>query len=249
MAEDDAPLTKAELAAIQKYIDHMHGLTQSLVRMNPATRKPVLLEDANGGDLIGSGLVVLRDGKRVLLSAGHVFGSGCWALETRVIFKREREVLLYSLGATKASPNGDLGWVTLDVEKMEKDFLSDARTKGKTLEVPFYKPSLKVRPKKDEAYGFAASNNVTLVLRLDNPDLWRDGSYEVGMRYDGRESDGRYRFKLGAKHKGHKYYEGASGAPISDPTGRIVSLVSGGDEKDDVIWGTPLADLIDEVTV
>ena len=231
---------------LQTFINQMHGITQSLVRLNPASKRPVLLKDPKkGGSLIASGFFVIHNGKRLLLSAKHVLCAGSWALETKVVFKEERECLLFSLGPAGIAPTADLGWVELDEEKMRRDFQADPRPKGRSFELPYYKGPLGTLPKDGEAYGYAASNNVTLVSRLDNPDLWREGSYEVCMEFDGRAADGRYRFKLARTHQSHGYYCGSSGAPIADPEGRIVSVVSGGDEPGNVIFGTPLADVVD----
>ncbi len=240
---DDDHLT----GRIQAFVNCMHSVTLSLVRIDPSTRQPILLQDPKAGHLIASGFAIIRGSERILLSAGHALGAGSWALETRVSLRKEREVLLFALGRTQSSQDGDLGWVRLDWPSMSRNFVADARTRGKSLEIPFYAGPLDSRPVVGEAYGFAASNNATLVRRLDNPDLWREGCYEVGMEFDGCAPDGRYRFKLARTHQGHEYYCGASGAPIADPEGRIVSIVSGGNRESNLILGTPLAELIHEV--
>ena len=69
----------------------------------------------------------------------------------------------------------------------------------------------------------------------------RSASYETCMAYTGSNPDGRYVFKLARAHQGHEYYRGASGAPIVSPEGVIVSMVLGGCEKKNEIYGLPLA--------
>jgi len=79
-------------------------------------------------------------------------------------------------------------------------------------------------------------------LRSGNYWLERRPAYEIGMEFSGEHpSEAAYVFKLARPHQGHDYYEGASGAPIADPTGKIVSVVLGGNPDANVIYGAKLA--------
>jgi len=60
------------------------------------------------------------------------------------------------------------------------------------------------------------------------------------MEYFGEKDEGVYRFRLSGQHKGHKIYRGSSGAPIVDYSGEIVSIVVGGCERDNEIYGVPI---------
>ena len=61
------------------------------------------------------------------------------------------------------------------------------------------------------------------------------------MRYSETDADtGLYKFELARKHQGHSYYKGASGAPIADPEGRIISMLVCGDEDEVFLYGVPL---------
>jgi hypothetical protein len=61
------------------------------------------------------------------------------------------------------------------------------------------------------------------------------------MTFEGTRRSGAYEFRLARKHQGHKYYKGASGAPIADEEGRIVALVLRGDPVRNLIIGAPIA--------
>jgi hypothetical protein len=72
--------------------------------------------------------------------------------------------------------------------------------------------------------------------------LIREFACEVGMSLRARDPlTGVLTFDLARKHQGHKYYRGASGAPIADSAGHIVALLLGGDSVSDVLWGVELA--------
>jgi hypothetical protein len=61
-----------------------------------------------------------------------------------------------------------------------------------------------------------------------------------GLRYVG--SDGSsHQFKLPVPHLGHSYFRGCNGAPIVDSSGRLVALVTRGDEERNVIYGIALS--------
>ena len=86
----------------------------------------------------------------------------------------------------------------------------------------------------------------TLSLKMvieSTKQLVRDRVFEVCMEYDGiDEHTGFYRF-IPMKHKGDAYH-GCSGAPIAEPTGKIVGLLQGGREEEGVILGVPLKTFI-----
>ena len=94
-------------------------------------------------------------------------------------------------------------------------------------------------PVADEAYGFAAFAEASFT---EDRMLRREAAYEIGMEFTGLDDESAvYKFKLARPHQGHEYYYGSSGAPIADPSGKIVSLVLGGCESRDEIFGLPLA--------
>jgi hypothetical protein len=65
------------------------------------------------------------------------------------------------------------------------------------------------------------------------------------MTYIGLTEDGSmYEFQLSRPHQGAAYYQGASGSPIVDPEGKIVSMLLGGDPKRNILHGLPIRHLV-----
>jgi hypothetical protein len=107
------------------------------------------------------------------------------------------------------------------------------------VELTVYQGPLDTIPEPDLPYGFAAWNNVE--AHLARSTLRRESCYELNLRYLGIDPKNHlYRFEP-VTFQGHEYYQGASGAPIADPTGLIVSMLVGGNKKGTVLWGVPLA--------
>jgi hypothetical protein len=227
---------KDERAAIEEFLKVMHAHTVSLVRLDPSSLLPVFLSDPNGGHLLASGVIWADSNRLLLLCAGHTLEAGTWGLETGALDLKQRRTLVLKL-APAMLEGQDFGWVDL------KSVLGSIPAEARPSTLPAYRGSIG-QPKAGEDYGFAAANRVELVKGCETADLHRDPGFEFGMRFDGRHSDGRYVFKLAKKHQGDDYYFGSSGAPIADRSGAIVSLVSGGSEEADVIYGVPLAELV-----
>ncbi len=102
-------------------------------------------------------------------------------------------------------------------------------------------------PSTQEVYGFASWSQVELIE--DNATLFRNEAYECFMEFVERDQvTDLYTFKLSREHQGHDYYHGASGAPIADPTGKIVSIVIRGCEAGNLIYGTALSDYSEFLT-
>ncbi|MFH0733624.1 MAG: hypothetical protein V1773_04670 [bacterium] len=102
-----------------------------------------------------------------------------------------------------------------------------------------YLRNLEDKPNFNNLYGFASwSYSNCFDGNLNQLDL--DAAYEVGMQYL-EENNDSYTFLLADKHKGNDYYKGTSGAPITDSSGRIVSIVLSGDNTKNVIYGLALS--------
>lgn len=198
----------------------------------------------------GSGMLLERGGRYFVLSARHAIGSGRWTVETKVVVEDRLSLQLELKRVEPAKPHAlsghdyvDFAWCELDWKALETQFKADSRTKGKTLSLPIYRGPLNTRPtRRKRDYGFAAFNRVAPdESQFPKRVMKREASYELGMKYSGQpESNGWYRFELAREHQGDAYYEGASGAPIFDLSGRIVALVLDG--HDGYIWGLPLAE-------
>jgi len=202
-----------------------------------------------------SGFSVTRDCRTYLLSAGHSMRrKSTWFWETNVILQEARETLCIPVGPftllksiklrpenKSKSSNIDFAWTDFDLDSLKRRFKEDNKLKGHQLELNFYNGPLDCIPiLHDEPYTFAAWNRGTLVP-LGSLFLKREAAYETSLQYTGKNRSGNYVFKLARPHMGHEYYRGASGAPISSPEGKIVSMVLGGNMKTNEIYGLPLA--------
>jgi hypothetical protein len=135
--------------------------------------------------------------------------------------------------------NVDLAWALLDVDKVRTQMRNDPAIEGRTLSLPIYTGPLDQVPEQNGYYGFAAPNRVEL---HGTGYMYSEASFEIGMVYRGcRTEDGLYEFELARTHQGQDFYSGASGAPIANEEGTIVSLLLSGDPARNVMWGVPLA--------
>jgi hypothetical protein len=140
----------------------------------------------------------------------------------------------------------DFAWAPLDRDRIRAQMKDDPTVGRSEITLPTYCGPLDGKPQSGEAYSFAAWNRVALEQHPGPTGevniLDRQASYELAMEYKGEDAaTGKYAFKLARRHQGHDYYRGASGAPIVDPSGQIVSMVLEGNEATDTIWGLPLA--------
>jgi hypothetical protein len=135
----------------------------------------------------------------------------------------------------------DIAWADLHPEMLKVQLTAAPKLPRAPIELPLYEGPLNLVPQPAIPHGFAAWNRVELNPSVNQ--LLRESSYEVYMNYAGVDPDADlYRFELSRPHQGHEYYRGASGAPITDPQGRIVSMLICGDKKEgQVLYGVPLA--------
>ena len=232
---------------VQQFVDHMLLTTMRLVRVRN--------EDSLDPVGVASGFLFERDGECYLITAGHVFDDGKWVLETRhtenhqvLQLKIPAPTLLLSLelDRSKAPRRLDIAWSRMDSFEALDDV--EERSFDDSSVLPIYRGPLSEKPLSDQAYGFASWSHVEYHKPVGQ--LLREAAYEVGMQYDGtqqvslsRKAKGTqevHRLKLDCEHQGHDYYEGASGSPIADPEGKIVSVLIGGSEKEDIVYGFPI---------
>lgn len=185
-----------------------------------------------------SGFIYLSDQKKYLLiTASHILEDcNSWLIETT--YTQNNQTLLLRLGDytllkkvnihSKLIEPIDILIYELDLSKY-KDVIERA-------DLVFYKGSIDEEPKFGEAYGFASWSKCEFDANLNK--LFLDAVYEISMEYI-EEIDELYSFKL-EKHKGHDYYYGSSGSPISDPSGQVISIVLSGDDKKNILYGLAL---------
>jgi hypothetical protein len=228
--------SKAEKEATGLFVDHMLSVTQRLM----------LFKD-DEFQTAASGVIVKIGERYFMLSAGHALVKlGVWVAETNVqCWPPKMLVLRIPDPVAFDTPKEDFGWAEIDMAKIEANFHKDRSMGDATLIIPHYQGPLDTPPDPKIPCGFAAYKAVEYHEPVRK--LWREPRYEINMQFVGRdEKNGLYKLALPRRHQGHDYYRGCSGAPIADATGRIVSLVIEGpeDEKEDVIWGSPLLDYV-----
>ncbi len=183
---------------------------------------------------LGSGVLLQRGQDFLLLTVQHLFRSDAqWSFETGITHNRESlNISIRDLRALKkrdlksgAMQEIDLAWGWLRRTDMVEGLQSLPDPKPKMI-LPVYDGPLDTAVMEDEQYGYAANNRIK--WNPQSRELMREPSFEVGMTLRSRhESDGTVEFELARDHQGNEYYNGASGAPIADRSGRIVALLVG----------------------
>ena len=235
---DDPNLQKR----VTDFVNHMLNYTLRLVNLDKKGQQP---------ERVASGFMVQVEKKLRVVSAGHTLGTmERWVLEATQA--SETETLCFSLtnihfvDKVVKLPNGetidiDLAWGEIDLDFISQQLTEDGRMDPTKIEMPLYLGPLDEEPSTQKAYGFASWSQVEFIE--DKGVLVRDAAYECFMEFVGRDkATNLYTFRLSRKHQGHDYYFGASGSPIADSTGKIVSIVISGSEAENTIYGTPLSD-------
>jgi hypothetical protein len=205
---------------------------------------------------IASGFLVKRDGKWRLLSAAHALRRGKWFLETEVVLHHHRETVVLpirdimtwetkSLIIDSDDPKErriDFAVGRIDHQLLHEQIRRDPLLANEAFTFQFYEGPLNSLPVKNvEPYSYASWNRA-LLIKGPWVVLERSASYEMGMVFTGLSKDRKYYcFKPNSGHKGHRYYKGASGSPITDAEGRIVSMLLGGHKRKNALYGLRLA--------
>ena len=202
---------------------------------------------------IASGFIVERAGALLVLSAGHALREGRWCLETDVSFPSAYETVCIPLNgvlsfATLSLPTLeihelDFAYARLDIEMLRNEAKNNERLRGKDISFLTYRGPMFDEPVGGKPrYSYASGKGATWEDE-SRKVLLRERTGEFGMTYEGRSQEGDlYCFSLPDAHKGHRYYCGASGSPIADQDGKVVSLLLKGDESANKLYGLPLKD-------
>jgi hypothetical protein len=215
-----------------------------------------LIGDQNGQELPRrSGFLMAHRGGVRLITAAHGIEGKNWYMEVHAPIDpafpdRERLAYKHSVGPffyfkrTSAAPVGvddfaDVAFTEVDVAHIRQMLSGRAEFKGLNLHA--YAGALG-HPTAQGRFTFAAYSQAMIVAHV--PILYRDLIGETDMVFDGVEADsGLHRFIVRGQHRGDDY-KGASGAPIMNEAGLVVSIVKGGDQDERVIWGFPLTDFV-----
>jgi hypothetical protein len=237
------------LRRIQAVLEHCKKLTLGLVRLAPSSKEIAGL---------ASGFFINVDGAVYLLSAGHALEEEGWVIETTFTEENEFKVACIPIGGawimkrialgSSKMEDVDIAWAKVDFEAFKQAVFQVPSLKGKSFEYMVYQGPVDNTPKMGVPHIYAAANRATLHSALGRKHLERDYSFEYEMEYKSTRPDGLYVFSI-PKHKGHKYYRGASGAPIIEPSGKIVAVLVGGCETKNELYGTPLNGIINFIKI
>ena len=234
-----------------------NGVSDFVNHILKYTLRLVKLDSGNQPVSIASGFMIPVGKKLRVISAGHTLGRmDRWVLEAAQAGETQTLCFLltdiYVADELVKLPNGesidvDLAWGEIDPDALMQQLRENGIMNPTNVDLPRYLGPLDEEPSTQEVYGFASWSQVELIE--DNATLVRNAAYECFMEFVERDQvTDLYTFKLSREHQGHDYYRGASGAPIADPTGKIVSIVIRGCEAENLIYGTALSDYSELLT-
>jgi hypothetical protein len=215
------------------------------------TCRLVRMDESHHPVNVASGFIVERQGSVFILSAGHALRKGRWCLETDVSFASTYETVCIPLndvfwaGPMLHKDDLEFGFARLDIEMLQKEAQKNERLRDKNIEFFAYRGPMFDEPVLGKATYSYASGKGTTWEDESRKVLLREETGECGMTYEGRSQQGDlYCFLLPLAHKGHHYYCGASGSPIADEDGKVVSLLLKGNPEANMLYGLPLKDYI-----
>ena len=225
----------------------MQGRVEDCLRVTARLVRPSIPDLEKTGGC--SGVLIDRGLKRAtLLATRHSFGNpGEWALELDAPAECQGLMLpLPEEHRRELNASLDIAWWDINYEPAIRSMETDSALEGLSISLPLL-PAKVARPATGTWFAFAAYNrgeSYPPIPRLGRiRGFERKPAYEIAMEFGGVVvKNGMYRFNLARKHQGDAYYFGASGAPIFDDAGNLVSMVVSGCEKEDCVYGFPLAD-------
>jgi hypothetical protein len=194
---------------------------------------------------VASGCLVEYSGKRLLLSVQHATGNmGNWAVE--VEFDPSKGTMGYQLGQMNFLKRGSLNTgqvkdvdfsyaeVPMDLQPRYQRVSSDGDIE---LDLPHRIVTLDfaVAPPEEKKYGFSGQimSQRKGKFLTSQPVVYHDLTFEG-------PSDDYFVFGLPMGNPGSEYFKGCSGAPIMDPEGNVVALVSHGYPSQGAVYGVSL---------
>lgn len=223
----------------ERFLSHMAKVTVKLLRGIDEQPIPT-----------GSrcGFITRRNGRLIVVTAAHKADlDDHWFVQTslthegQTLFVPVKGMIFWKrlrLDSPEQVEDIDLAWGELDLEVLRDQLKAKGIAVDRPLGwVPYIGPI--ETPDRDEAYGFSGVSSIDFVPSFG--EMHQTPAYELFLEYTGDDSQGdKYEFAMSRKHHGHEYYQGASGSPIAGPDGKIVSILLGGDEERNVLWGAKL---------
>lgn len=225
----------------ERFLSHMSKVTVKLLRGIDEQPTPTGAR---------CGFITQRNGRLVVVTAAHKADlDDHWFVQTAVTHEGKTlyvpvKGLMFWKRLSLAQPDRvediDLAWGELDLLALEKQLKAKGTAPDKPLGwIPYIGPI--ESPQKEEAYGFSGVGAIDIVPAFG--EMHQTPAYELYLEYSGDNAErDLYEFAMSRRHQGHAYYEGASGSPIAGPDGKIVSILLGGDDERNVLWGAKLLD-------
>jgi len=225
----DAPTTPEEGRTI---LDALLGITLNLVRVDNPERptEPIGL---------ASGFVIEKEGKLYLLTAGHAamnnpwfwecpldLAEGCLLVPVGPFIRYARASLLnggLTIDESKV-PAADFAWAPFDPAAIGKKLNSFSGPKEE-INFELYRGRLDATLAPGEVCVLATRSR-GLIEKARLTYLHRDFCVQ-DLEYRHTNEKGHHVFAPVGGHQGHDYYKGASGAPIANGDGVIVSMLIG----------------------
>ena len=208
------------------------------------TSIPLYRVDANDKPTgVASGCLVNIWQRKLLLSVSHATGVGQWVAEMRFDPAQDKTLLHY-FGKQwtvqhldqSASMQQELDF---SFTETPADFFSLMQERGTGGEIVSerrrhaFDTTLEDLPTKEGVYAFTGRVRPE---QLDELTFWSEPTVYPGLRYE--RTNGNYHiFSLPVPHPGHDAFQGCSGAPIVDCSGKVVALVCSGDIGSNTITG------------
>lgn len=206
-------MTVNEQKALQRFIDLMLKVTFRICNWD----KDGKLKSRSSGFLYRKS----ESSPILVITAGHGTPPEGSFIESTYTYKNQTAALNAGKFKVFYQQDGiDYAYSELPLELIKKSIKPSMSFEFNIYKNPF------VNAVKDEAYGFAVRNNYEFVKMGNTLVLPTYLCYELFMELEKQDEHINY-FKPSRPIQEHEYYKGASGSPISDPTGRICSILIG----------------------
>lgn len=220
---DMTKLTEKDKKAVQNYFDFLLTLTFRICHWD----KDGNLQGRSSGFLYQKN----EDSPMLVITAGHKTPPHGSFIETKHVYENSTAAInAGNFEVFYQHEQIDYAYSILPIDLIKRDIEANMQ-----FEFIVYKEAFD-KAIKDEAYGFAVRNNYEFVKTPTGLIAPTYLCCEAFMELEKQTEHINY-FKTSRPIQEHEYYRGASGSPITDPTGRINSILIGGTEPKKLLKG------------